>query len=92
MPRARLALTAGIVLLVASCLLPCLPFFDVAGMSMPYQDPTPEMLAKQAADVAAAERRFTVHAAIAGVLAVLGLAALVYAWKHRRPRRTDGGI
>ncbi|MFJ8582061.1 hypothetical protein [Micromonospora sp. NPDC093277] len=89
MSRARLALTAGVLLLVASCMLPCLPFLDLSGVSMPYQDPTPEMLEKQAADVAAAEHRLTVHTAIAGALALIGLAAFSYAWKHRRSRKTD---
>lgn len=89
MSRARLALAAGLLLLVAACLLPCLPLLDMSGSSIPYQDPTPEMLEEQAADVAAAERRLAAYAAIAGVLAVLALAAFVYAWKHRRHTGTD---
>jgi hypothetical protein len=89
MPRVRLAVTAAVLLLVVSCLVPCAPFADYAATSLPYQDPTPEMLKKQAAEIAAAEHRLAIHAAIAGVLAVLGLAALIYAWKNRRPRKAD---
>ncbi|MEU8331992.1 hypothetical protein [Micromonospora sp. NPDC048839] len=40
----------------------------------------------------ALQGRFAVHAAIAGALAVLGLAALIYSWKHRRPGKADHGI
>jgi hypothetical protein len=86
MSRARLALAAGVLLLVAACLLPCFSFVLDAGSALPYQDPTPEMLAKQAAENAAAERRLAVFAVIGGILAVLGLIALVYAWRHRRSR------
>ena len=89
MPRARLALTGGLLLLVASCLLPCFSYAELAAVSMPFQDATREMLEEQAADIAAAEHTFTIHAAIAGALAILGLAAVVYAWKHRRPRKAD---
>ncbi|EWM66789.1 MULTISPECIES: hypothetical protein [unclassified Micromonospora] len=92
MSRARLALTAGVLLLVASCMLPCLPFLDLSGISMPYQDPTPEMLEKQAIDIAAAERKLALYAATAGALAVVGLAAVIYAFRHRRSRRADHGI
>ncbi len=92
MPRARLALTAGVLLLIASCLLPCLPLLDLSGVSMPYQDPTPGMIEKQTADIAAAEHRLALHAAIAGALALLGLAAFFYAWKHRRSLKADRGI
>ncbi len=89
MSRGRLALTAGVLLLVASCMLPCLPFLELSGISMPYQDPTPEMLEKQATDIAAAEHRLAVHAAISGALALIGLAAFFYAWKYRRSRKAD---
>ncbi|WP_165949688.1 hypothetical protein [Micromonospora sp. KC207] len=54
-------------------------------MSLPYQDPTPEMLEKQAADLAAAERRLAMCAAVADALALVGVAALAYAWRRRRP-------
>ena len=50
------------------------------------------MLEKQAADITAAEHRLAVHAAIAGALAVIGLAAFIYAWKHRQTRKADHGI
>lgn len=86
MSRARLALTAGILLLVTSCLLPCVPLAEVSGGSMPYQDAPPELLTKQAAEVAAAEHRLVVAAAVAGALFVVALLAFWYAWRHRRPR------
>jgi hypothetical protein len=89
MSRTRLALTAGVILFVASCVLSSLAFLDLAETSMPYQDPTPEMLEKQAADIAAAERMFTVSTAIAGALALIGLAAFFYSRKHRQTRMTD---
>ncbi|MBB5829333.1 hypothetical protein [Micromonospora carbonacea] len=91
MSRARLALSVGILLLLAACLLPCLPLFQVAGMSLPYQDPTPELLRQHAANVAAAERRLAVCVAVAGALALLGLVALAlaYAWRRRRPPATS---
>ncbi len=87
MSRSRVALSVGVLLLLASCLLPCLPLLQVAGTSLPYQDPTPEMLQQHAANVAAAERRLAVCAAVAAALALLGLAALVlaYVWRRRRP-------
>lgn len=83
MSRVRLALAAGFFLLVAACLLPCFSFLGMSGSSLPYQDPTPEMLEQQATDVAAAEQRFVMYAAVAGVLAVLAVVAFIYAWKHR---------
>ncbi|MFI0791997.1 hypothetical protein ACH4OY_04730 [Micromonospora rubida] len=89
MSRSRLAVAAGIFLLVASCGLPCLPFLDLSAVSLPYQDPTPGMLEEQAEEIAAAEHRLAVYAVVAGVLAILGLAALIYAWKHRRSRMRD---
>jgi hypothetical protein len=76
MARSRLALSAGILLLIASCLLPCLPLMDMAGNSMPYQDPKPEMVTKQAADISAAQHRLVVAAAIGGVIAI------IYARRH----------
>ncbi|MFC0532803.1 hypothetical protein, partial [Phytohabitans kaempferiae] len=65
--------------------------FELAQTSMPYQDPTPEMLEKQAADIAAAERIFTVSTAIAGALALIGLAAFFYSRMHRQTRTTHHG-
>ncbi|WP_433345876.1 hypothetical protein [Micromonospora sp. CA-111912] len=91
MSRARLAVAAGILLLVASCGLPCLPFLDLSAVSLPYQDPTPGMVEEQAEEIAAAEHRLAVYAVVAAVLAILGLAALIYAGKHRRPRKADHG-
>ncbi|GAA4437707.1 hypothetical protein [Phytohabitans houttuyneae] len=91
MSRSRLALNAVAILFVASCALSSLAFLDLAQTSMPYQDPTPEMLEKQAADIAAAERLFTVSTAIAGALALIGLAAFFHFRKHRQTRTTDHG-
>ena len=73
------------LLLIASCVLPCIPFLDVAGTSMPYQDPTPGMLTKQTAETAAAEHRLAVAAAIGVALALGGVTALIYAYRSRKP-------
>jgi hypothetical protein len=89
MPRAPLARYAGIALFVVAILLPCVPFMDVGGYSMPYQDPTPDMLKQQAADVAAAEHRLAVAITISGVLGVCGLIALIYARRQDRSRKAS---
>ncbi|SCE83287.1 hypothetical protein GA0070607_2119 [Micromonospora coriariae] len=82
MSRARLLTVVGVLLMLASCLLPCLTI--VNGMTLPDQDPTPEAIQQQNADALAFEQRFEVVAWIAAALAILGLAAFIYAWKHRR--------
>jgi hypothetical protein len=85
MSRARIACGVGAVLLPTAFALPCLTFADLAGNAVPYQDPTAQMLAKQAADDAALYAQLVTRLWIGGVLAVIGVAALVYAWRHRRP-------
>jgi hypothetical protein len=91
MTRVRLAVTVGVLLVLGSCVLACVPFLDLSADSLPYQDPTPEMVKKQAADIAAAEHKLAVHVWIAAALAVVGLAALIYAWCRRKPRGADLG-
>ncbi|WP_405114421.1 hypothetical protein OG559_09595 [Micromonospora sp. NBC_01405] len=82
MSRARLLAVVGALLMVASCLLPCLTSFT--GITLPDQDPTPEAIEQQNAEELAFEQRFELVALIAAGLAILGLALLVYAWIHRR--------
>ncbi|MFC0004451.1 hypothetical protein [Micromonospora siamensis] len=83
MSRARLATIVGILLLVAACLLPCVPFGDWAGGSLPPQDAPPDVLERQAAEIAAARHRLVLALAGAGVLAALGVAALVHGRRRR---------
>jgi hypothetical protein len=77
MARSRWARAAGILLLVAAGLLPAIGLLGLG--DLPDQDPTPEMLRKQAADQAVAEHRFAVTLVIGGVLALCGVLTLVYA-------------
>ncbi|GGM33168.1 hypothetical protein GCM10011608_17070 [Micromonospora sonchi] len=89
MPRARLALTIGVVLFVASCVLPCGPLLDEIGASFPYQDPTPEMLEKQAAEIAAAEQALAARLQITVGVVLVGAAATAYGlWAWHRTRRS----
>ncbi|MEV0157170.1 hypothetical protein AB0H57_26055 [Micromonospora sp. NPDC050686] len=85
MSRPHPALIAGVLLLIAACVLPGIPFADLAGKSLPYQDAPPHLVEQHAAEVAATEHRLLVAAAIAVVLAVLGVTALVHGWRQRRP-------
>jgi len=89
MSRVRLAAAAGTLLIVVACLLPCGPIGDYIGNAMPYQDPTDKMLEQQAAQAVAIEHQLAIRASIAGVLVVLGLAALIYARRRRPSRKTD---
>jgi hypothetical protein len=82
--RLRIAYVAGTLLLVAACALPCASFAELSGASIPYQDPTPEMVQKQAAETAALEHQLVMRAWIGGALASAGLVALIYARRHRR--------
>ncbi|MEO3746083.1 hypothetical protein [Plantactinospora sp. B5E13] len=88
MLRTRLALAAGALLVVGACVLPCGPLADEMGASFPYQDPTPEMLLRQAAEIAEARRVLVTRLWIAAGVAVVGLALLLYGiWRwRRRPR------
>jgi hypothetical protein len=72
----------GVLLMLASCLLPCLTFWN--GITLPDQDPTPEAIQQENAEALAFEQRFQIAASIAGALAILGLGALIYARKHHR--------
>ncbi len=89
MSRARWTAAAGTLLLVAACVLPCGPLADYIGNSMPYPEPTAKLLQQQAAQAAAIERQLVIRASIAAVLAILGLAALIYARRRNRSRKTD---
>jgi hypothetical protein len=89
--RAWTALAAGLVLLATAFVVPCLTFADWAANGLPYQDPTTEMLQKQAADDAALRSQLVTRLWIGGGLAALGVAALIYAWRHRRGRSLLGG-
>jgi hypothetical protein len=89
MSRARLSAAAGALLLIAAILLPCGPASDYLGNAMPYQDPTEEMLQQQAAQATAIEHQLAIRGSVAAALAILGLAALIYAGRQRRSRQTD---
>ncbi|MFG2059355.1 hypothetical protein ACGFI9_35625 [Micromonospora sp. NPDC048930] len=82
MSRARLLTVVGVLLMLTSCLLPCLTVWN--DITLPDQDPTSAAIQQENADYVAAEQRFAVAAWIAAALAILGLAAFIYAWKHRR--------
>ncbi|RAO43725.1 hypothetical protein PSN01_05894 [Micromonospora saelicesensis] len=82
MSRARLLTVVGVLLMLASCLLPCLTFWN--GITSPDQDPTPEVIQQETAEALAFEQRFQIATWVAGALAILGLAALIYARKHHR--------
>ncbi|WP_346117054.1 hypothetical protein [Micromonospora coerulea] len=82
MSRARLLTVVGVLLMLTSCLLPCLTAWN--DITLPDQDPTPDVIQQQNAEHLAAEQRFEMAAWIAAALAILGLAALIYAWKHRQ--------
>ncbi|MET8083803.1 hypothetical protein [Micromonospora sp. NPDC005237] len=70
----------GVLLMLASCLLPCLTLWN--GMTLPDQDPTPEAIQQQDAESLAFEQRFQTSAWIAGALAILGLAAFIIERKN----------
>ncbi|ROT31386.1 hypothetical protein EF879_17595 [Micromonospora sp. HM5-17] len=75
----------GALLLVGACVLPCGPIGDKVGAMFPYQDPTPEMLRRQAAEVAEAHRVLVTRLWIAAGVAVAGLALLAYGiWRRWR--------
>lgn len=75
--RAQLSSVGGGLLLVVAACTPCLPLANWAGGGLPYQDPTPEMLAQQAAEQAAAGRSLLLWTVVAVVLGVAGAALLV---------------
>jgi hypothetical protein len=71
--RIRAAYIFGTLLLVAACALPCASFVELSGSSMPYQDPTAEMIQEQAAEVTELEHQLVTRALIASGLAIAGL-------------------
>jgi hypothetical protein len=88
--HARLAVISGLVLLAAAVVLSGGPFGDYAGASMPYQDPTPEMLHKQAAEVAALRHDLVTRLQISALAGPIGLTALSYGlWTWRNNRRSS---
>ncbi|NJC71691.1 hypothetical protein HC031_18480 [Planosporangium thailandense] len=88
MSRSRLALICGIVLVAAAFVIPCRLFGDYAGASMPYQDPTSEMLRKQAAEVAALRHELVTRLEISALVGVVGMTALGWGlWTRRQERR-----
>ncbi|MFI6757973.1 hypothetical protein ACIBF5_02335 [Micromonospora sp. NPDC050417] len=90
--RARVALILGVVFLLAACVLPCGPLNDELGASFPYQDPTPEMLQKQAVEIAQARQALAARLRITAVVAFVGLVATGYGlWRWSRTRRAGGG-
>ncbi len=88
--RARLSLTAGIVLLITACLLPCGTLAEWSGASLPYQDPTPAMLDNQADGVAALERALVIYLLISGFLSLVGLCMAAYGLRRWRKLRREG--
>lgn len=89
MSRPRLALIVGVVLVAAAFLLPCGALADHAGASMPYQDPTADMLQQQAAELAALRQQIVTRLQISSLIGLTGLAGIAYGlWVRRRNRRS----
>jgi LPXTG-motif cell wall-anchored protein len=87
MVRTRLVVIGGMLFLVTACLLTCGPFAEWSGASMPYQDPTPEMLQQQTTEVEALRHTLLVRSAMSLVLGLAGLGAFGYLlWRRRRER------
>lgn len=96
--RYRLALTIGGILIAAAWVIPCHLFARLSGASLPYQDPTPQMLAAQAAQVDAVEHELTLWGPVAMAVALLGAVIVGYGLRLRRrlmrnrsPKHTAGG-
>ena len=85
---AKIAVASSAVFLLAAILLPCGPFLRWSAASLPYQDPTPEMVKRQAAELADLERTLLVHIGISVVLALASLAAFGCALRFRRKYRS----
>ena len=81
------AMTAWWTDWLAACCLPAVTFGQLAGTALPFQDPTPEMLERQAAESAARERRFIVSLVAGAVLAILGLPVALLGLRRIRARR-----
>lgn len=85
-----MSIAGGLLVIVAAC-TPLEPILNWASGGLPYQDPTEEMLAKQAAEQAAAARNAMFWLVVAGALAAIGVALLVAGiWGVRRTRRPAG--
>lgn len=76
MPRARVL---AWVLLLAAVAASAIGFFWAAVTGLPYQDPTPDMLSRQAAELRRAEALFA-----GGLLAAIAVA--VWLWRTRARR------
>jgi hypothetical protein len=79
MPLHRVAFPVGVLLLVGAFVLPCLSWLDLSAASLPYQDVSPDLAQKQAADMAALDRELGIRLWIGAAMAFLGLTALGYA-------------
>ena len=75
----------GWVLVALSLVAPCVTCGILSGVYLPYQDPTPEMLAQQARDVHQAD----VVTALVGAIALVCLATGIWliVWGRRRSGR-----
>jgi len=81
--RARFSVIAGVAMIVIGCALPWRTFGEWSAASLPYQDPTPEMVAEQAARVSALEQALLIELSVAVVLASLGVFACSYGFRQR---------
>lgn len=88
--RAWLSTGAGVALVAVACVLPCWTFTDLAGAALPYQDPTPEMLAEQTAEVSQLQKTLMLQLSIAAPLTLLGALALIYGVRRWRGRYHTG--
>ena len=91
MTGTRLAFITSLGLLIAACLLPCGTFAEWSGTSLPYQDPTPEMLQKQAEETAALEDALFVRLSISAALGLASLGAFGYGLRRWRGHRRSAG-
>jgi hypothetical protein len=74
---------AGATMVVVGAAIPVAIFTLTAGTSLPYQDPTPEMLAQQTREIAHASRMLAAGTAVGAVLIVAGIAVLVAVGRRR---------
>jgi hypothetical protein len=76
----------GLFLIVAAVTVPAWVLCMSSGTFIPYQDPTPEMQAQYAADVAAADRRLVISLIVGVLLLIAGMALLVRAARRDREK------
>jgi len=76
----------GWLLIAVALVRPCLASVPWAGAEMPFQDPTPEMLAQQAKDVRAAEALMLAGWAVG--LCVLTAGVWLIVWGRHLARRS----